>query len=184
MKTREEKLQEIFPYVEDILEYDKYMKIREINHHFESTIFDHSVDVAYASYKITRKLGLDYKSTVRGGLLHDFFLYNWREVVPKEGLHGFVHPMIAYRNASEKFELNKIEKDIILKHMFPLTIKPPLFLESVIVSAMDKICATSEVFRYIFKMVNTLLIKRKVGYPFITIVIYMTMLMSVKLLII
>lgn len=184
MKTREEKLQEIMPYIEDIMDYEKFLKIKEINHHFESTIFDHSVDVAYASYKITRKLGLDYKSAARGGMLHDFFLYNWRKVVPEEGLHGFVHPMIAYRNASEKFELNKIEKDIILKHMFPLTIKPPMFLESMIVSLMDKTCATAEVIRYIFNRLNELTAKRDVGYPFITATIYMTMLMGVKLMII
>lgn len=184
MKTQEEKIQEMKPYIEDILAYDKYMKIKNINHHYESSIFEHSVDVAYISYKIARRLGLDYRSTARGGMLHDFFLYNWREVVPEEGLHGFVHPMIAYRNASEKFELNKIEKDIIIKHMFPLTIKPPRYLESIIVSLMDKICATAEVIHYIFTQLSVLLTKKDAGYPFITAVIYMSILTSIKLVII
>ena len=181
MKTREEKLEEMKPYIEDILEYDKYMKIKDINHHYETSIFEHSIDVAYLAYRITKKLGLDYKSTARGGMLHDFFLYDWRKVVPEEGLHGFVHPMIAFRNASEKFDLNKIEKDIILKHMFPLTIRPPRYLESIIVSLMDKICATAEVVHYIYTQLSSLLAKKDAGYPFITATIYMALLVGIKL---
>ena len=37
-----------------------------------------------------------------------------------------------------------MEKDIILKHMWPLTIIPPRYLESFIVSIIDKIVATGE----------------------------------------
>lgn len=163
MKTREEKLEIMKPYIYDILEYDKYLKIKEIIHHYNSSIFDHCVDVAYSSYVITKSLGLDYKSTVRGAMLHDFFLYNWRTHIPEEGLHGFVHPLIAYRNAKEKFDLNKKETDIILKHMFPLTIKPPKYIESIVVCLSDKICATVEVVSYIFKLLCLLSFKFKKG---------------------
>ena len=58
------------------------------------------------------------------GMLHDLFLYDWRHSKKKlnlEGLHAFVHPKIALRNASELFLLNDKEKDIILKHMWPVT---------------------------------------------------------------
>ncbi len=154
MKTREEKLDIIKPYISDILEYDKYLKIKEFNHHYDTNIFEHCVDVAYSSYIVTKALGLDYKSTVRAAMLHDFFLYNWRTHIPEEGLHGFVHPSIAYRNAKEKFDLNKKETDIILKHMFPLTIKPPKYIESIIVCLSDKICATAEMFSYTLKLIS------------------------------
>lgn len=159
MKTTEEKVEEIKEYIEDILEYDKYMQIKTIPHHYASTIFEHTVDVAYYSYKITKLLGFDYKSTVRAGMLHDFFLYDWRKVIPEEGLHGFVHPGIAYRNSIEKFELNKKEKDIILKHMFPLTIKPPMCIESWTVCMVDKFCATGEVVKFIYSKLASFYIR-------------------------
>ena len=59
-----------------------------------------------------------------------------------------------------------------------------MFLESMIVSLMDKTCATAEVVRYIFNKLNEVTVKRDVGYPFITATIYMTMLMGVKLMLI
>ena len=42
------------------------------------------------------------------------------------------------------FNLNEKERDIILKHMFPLTVKPPRFKESYIVMLADKYCAVYE----------------------------------------
>ena len=56
-------------------------------------------------------------------MLHDLFLYDWRINDPsRKGLHAFRHPRIAFNNSSEIFDLNEKEKDIILKHMWPLTV--------------------------------------------------------------
>ena len=44
------------------------------------------------------------------------------------------------------FCLNVIEKDIIEKHMWPLTIRLPKYKESFIVSFVDKYCSTAEIF--------------------------------------
>lgn len=41
-------------------------------------------------------------------------------------------------------ELTPIEHDIIKKHMFPLTLVPPKYLESWIVCWIDKKCSTRE----------------------------------------
>ena len=60
-------------------------------------------------------------------------------------LHGFTHPSVAFKNASKSFELSNIEKDIIIKHMFPLTPVPPHFKESWIVTIADKICSIMEI---------------------------------------
>ena len=51
------------------------------------------------------------------------------------------------RNADRDFGLNDVEKDIIKKHMFPLTPFPPMHRESFIVSLADKWCALAEIFR-------------------------------------
>ena len=43
--------------------------------------------------------------------------------------------------------MNDIEKDIIAKHMFPLTPFPPMHREGFIVSLADKWCALAETFK-------------------------------------
>ena len=78
-------------------------------------------------------------------MLHDLFLYDWRIKQPdRKRFHGFRHPRIALNNANELFDLSKKEQDIILKHMWPITIIPPYYLESFIVSCVDKYCALLE----------------------------------------
>lgn len=62
--------------------------------------FDHSVLVSRISWRICRALGLDERAAARGGLLHDLYLYNWREKSTHPGVrHGTEHPAIALANA-------------------------------------------------------------------------------------
>ena len=72
------------------------------------------------------------------------FLYDWHNQLTPHHLHGFFHPGVALRNASMDVELTPIEHDIIKKHMFPLTLVPPKYLESWIVCWIDKKCSTRE----------------------------------------
>ena len=46
------------------------------------------------------------------------------------------------------------EKDIIVKHMWPLTITPPKYKESYILTLMDKFSATKESFEYTVECVK------------------------------
>ena len=59
-------------------------------------------------------------------------------------LHGFYHPGIALKNAVKDYNLSKREKDIIKKHMWPLTINPPRCREAWIVCIADKYASTLE----------------------------------------
>ena len=78
-------------------------------------------------------------------MVHDLFLYNWRERQPdRKGLHAFTHPRTSYENACKIMEINDLQKDVILKHMWPLTIKLPKYKESYILTLVDKYCALSE----------------------------------------
>ena len=90
---------------------------------------------------------MDYKSAARAGLLHDLFLYDWHNQ-PRKKLfekHGYTHPRTALNNASNNFDLNYKEKDIILKHMWPLTLKSvPRYKESFLVSIVDKYSSCGE----------------------------------------
>ena len=114
-----------------------------------------ALGVAQYSYWVSKKLKLklDQKSLIRGALLHDFFLYDWRTGTDHEGAHAFTHPETALSNAIEHFEINEKEADIILNHMWPLTItKMPSCKESFLVSAMDKYCSLKENFNRVKKV--------------------------------
>ena len=102
--------------------------------------------MALLSVWIAARLGLhiDMRSLVRGALLHDYFLYNWRVPDPAHRLHGFCHGRLAMENAERDFGLNPVEADIIRRHMFPLTPIPPCYWESAVVCCADKLCAMRE----------------------------------------
>ena len=128
--------------------------MKEFTQHGTTSVFEHCVSVAKFSllfaYAIERRFPgfeIDKTSLVRGALLHDYFLYDWHDPDPSHRLHGFTHPGTALRNAQKDYEINDIEKDIISKHMFPLTIVPPRYRESVIVCLADKWCAFCETFK-------------------------------------
>lgn len=138
---------EYYETVRDILAHEEFQKLKDYFHH-NSSIYSHVHDVAYLSYRISKFLKLDYRSTARGALLHDFFLYDWRNHdapdLPREKFHGLEHPKIAVANAGKYFSLNDIEEDIIRKHMWPLTLVPPKYKESYIVSFADKYLSSRE----------------------------------------
>lgn len=114
--------------------------------HGNVTVFEHSVNVAEISIAFAEKLPItvNEESLIKGALLHDYFLYDWHYKEQSPGLHGFKHPYIALKNAEEDYDLNDIEKNIILRHMFPLVPIPPRYKEAWIVCVADKYCAFGE----------------------------------------
>ena len=124
------------------------LKQKNYIQHGNVSVYEHCLRVAYLSIEIVTKfnLNVNIRSLIRGALLHDYFLYDWHIKDKSHRLHGFTHPKTAYKNASKEFYLNDIEKDIIIKHMFPLVIFPPKYLESHIVTIADKISALKETF--------------------------------------
>ena len=68
----------------------------------------------------------------------------------------------------KNFTLNDLEKDVIVKHMWPLTIKFPKYKESYIVTFVDKYCATVEFFKYLNKKYKLRMVYRY-AYIFLTI---------------
>ena len=89
------------------------------------------------------------KELIRGALLHDYFLYDWhtQDYVSPHKLHGFYHPGRALKNAQQEYQLTPRERDIIKKHMWPLTISAmPMCREAWIVTMADKWCSLMETF--------------------------------------
>lgn len=129
--------------VYDILEIDEFNSLDLIEHH-GTTRFEHSLKVSYHSYKICKKLKLDYIETARAGLLHDFFLSEEDRTKKERFKSTFNHNKKALDNSLLYFELSKREKNIIKSHMFPFNLVVPLYPESVIVSLVDKCIGTYE----------------------------------------
>ncbi len=119
---------------------------RMYTQHGSTTVLRHCLQVAYTAYYIADRLNIDVneEELVRGALLHDYFLYDWHEKSWANSIHGFTHPRKAMINASADLDLSDREKNMILRHMFPLTPVPPKYREGVLLCVSDKICALRE----------------------------------------
>lgn len=140
----------LLKYGRDILLSRGMQSEKNYIQHGSTSVFVHSVGVAYLSVWLARRLSLrlDERALVRGALLHDYFLYDWHVPDPVHRLHGFRHARFAQKNADRDFKLGEVERDIILRHMFPLNPIPPRYVESILVCAADKICAVCEMISY------------------------------------
>ncbi|MGB4439756.1 MAG: HD domain-containing protein [Sedimentibacter sp.] len=129
--------------------HSRFPQMLQYMQHGNVNVYQHCINVAHMSCQIAWRLHLkvNYSSLIRGALLHDYFLYDWHERGQEHRLHGFLHPLIALKNAREDFELTSTEANIILRHMFPLIPVPPNCLESWIVCVADKACTMREILR-------------------------------------
>ncbi len=143
-------------YYEDMKELIQSTPVQSMHNfrqHGAISCLNHCLLVSYMSYIIAHKLGLDYKSTGRGALVHDLFLYNSKADKSKAISHLFSHSKTALENAKSNFVLNEKEENIIESHMWPLGIVLPNTKESIIVNLMDKVCAIVECFG-LYKLVS------------------------------
>ena len=135
--------------IKPLIENETVKEMKVYRQHYDTSCFDHCYMAAFYCYTICKKHNLDYKSATRAAMLHDLFLYNWRQRQPdRKGLHAFTHPKTACENACKIFNLNKKEKDIILTHMWPVRLLHfPRSREAFILTLVDKHCALSESFK-------------------------------------
>ena len=114
--------------------------------HGKTSVLEHEMNVTlYALYLADKlKLKIDERSLIRGSLLHDYFLYDWHIPDKTHRLHGFTHAKTAMINANQDFNLNKIERNMISSHMFPMNLRIPIYKESILLCLSDKIIATKE----------------------------------------
>lgn len=130
-----------------LLTMPEFAQMARYPQHGSTSCLAHSIAVAYLSYWLCRRLHLNirYKSLIRGALLHDFFLYDWHEKDRGHRWHGFFHPQRALANADALFELSRMERQIIISHMWPLTLRSvPTCRAAVIVCLVDKFCSLAE----------------------------------------
>jgi len=147
---KSELVTEFYSYIEELLQHDMVMELDNYIHHYCFTRLKHSLDVAYFSFFVAKLLHWDCRSVARAGLLHDLFHYIRKEENFGNSSHTKVHPALALENAKNICDLNKVEEDIILKHMWLATPVPPRYKEGYIVTFVDKFCAVTELTKSLF----------------------------------
>ena len=147
---------EFYSLIADILSNEVVMSSNSIMHHAKTSCYRHMFNVSYYSYKMCKALKLDFESAARGAMLHDLYLYTWHKehgvIMELLKRHPWIHPKVALENAVQNFDLNDIEKDIIVKHMWPVTLGIPKYAETFIVGIADKFCCVMEVFHDLFNL--------------------------------
>ena len=131
----------------ELLGSEPVRRMGQWKHHGPITTLDHSLFVAYLSYRAARLFRLDATAAARGGLLHDLYLYDSRDKTAHPGWQCFDHPRAAARNAAALTPLTKKERNIILSHMWPLGGALPRSPEAVLVDLVDTLCAGLELTR-------------------------------------
>lgn len=139
---------EYLAVIEDLLAHPLVRSMEQYIQHGDTSCLRHCINVSYLSWLYCRERGWHAEEAARGGLLHDLFLYDWHQHAKETGnyFHGYTHPRCALENASRLFELTDREKEIILRHMWPLTVTPPRYREAYVILMFDKYCSLMETF--------------------------------------
>ena len=145
--TRKAREQEFVDMMGELLDSDQVRMMGRWKHHGPVTTLDHSLFVAFSTYRIARRLHLDVRAAVRGALLHDLYLYDSHDKSAHPGNQCFDHPRFAARNAAALTPLTPKERNIILSHMWPLGGALPRSLEAWMVDLVDTVCAGLEMSR-------------------------------------
>ena len=134
-------------YISDIVLNKKFNQLSKEIHH-GITRYEHSMRVAKYSYIFCNRFNKKNKKDVtRAALLHDFFVNS--DMGNQSGSKKLEsHPSVALENAKKYFEINDIQEDIIVKHMFPVTLSLPKYKESWLVSTVDKLVGLYEMVRF------------------------------------
>ncbi len=139
---------EIRNYLQGLSETKEAALMKHCIQHGRISTYEHVVSVARLSFYLNRRLhvGAPDSELVRGAFLHDFYLYDWHEGGYPGRLHGLHHPAIALKEASRRYPLTPMERNIILSHMWPLTLFSfPRCRAAFLVCLADKICSAYEV---------------------------------------
>ena len=156
--------------VDKYLQNDKVQHMKNIPHH-DSNRLDHCLKVSYLSYKVSKKLHLNYESVAKAGLLHDLYheqIDDFENMKDKMSLFMNDHPATALQNAKTICDLSTLEENIILSHMWPASKYKPKFKESFVVGGIDKFVSIKE-----FKNRNAYKLSFKLGVYFILLTCFM-----------
>lgn len=150
---------EYYSCVRDLLACGDVMSLNEFSHHIGTSRLQHSLNVSYYNFKLCRLFHLDARAAARAGLLHDLFFYDRKTHKRIRNGHCAEHANIALYNASMLFPISELEGDMILNHMFPMTLRLPRHAETYVITLVDKFCATAELTAHILRLMGSKLRK-------------------------
>jgi len=142
----------------DILTHPEFLKLKDQEHHYTSTVYDHSIRVAEAASRMCRFFHVNHeksRDTIRAALLHDFYDFDRKErfehrqstsmprIERMKTCFLIVHPRSAAKHADEVFGLSERQIKAIKSHMFPLA-PLPTSVDGWIITASDKFVACKE----------------------------------------
>lgn len=131
----------------ELVNSDPFTDTKNYIQHGTISTYDHCLSVAFYSYWLSKRLRLqcNFRSLIRGALLHDLYLYDWHHKDHSHKWHGFHHAKKARYNAIKHYQINQLEEKIIASHMWPLTFRSfPNRREAAIVCLVDKMISTCE----------------------------------------
>lgn len=99
-EVRKAREREFVDMMRELLDSEQVRMMGRWKHHGPVTTLDHSLFVAFSTYRIARRLHLDVRAAVRGALLHDLYLYDSHDKSAHPGNQCFDHPRFAARNAA------------------------------------------------------------------------------------
>ena len=157
MNEREKSVQEIAHELAMLHELKSFVDGAFQTHHHRTTVLDHSIHVAEFSSSIATVLEnigicISRKELIRGALLHDIGIVGNRNKGKKILGHCLIvfHPIESLRIAKASVpDLTTKERNIILCHMFPISLCFPHSIEAWIVTIADKVVAVQEGFGYL-----------------------------------
>ena len=140
MKISEEKRQQLEDVYHSFLKDEKISKMRDITMHRGSNCYIHSFKVAKLAIKrALRHNKGDLMTILLASILHDYYLYDWRQDRSKMKHHLSEHPFIAAENAERDFGIHEPVKKVIQTHMWPVNFSDfPKTKEARIIVNADK----------------------------------------------
>ena len=140
MTLTEERKKELEDIYQSFLHNEKIERMKNIPMHRGSNCYIHSFRVAKLAIKrALRHKDVNLTVVLLGSILHDYYLYDWREERDKMKSHVRSHPHVAAENAVRDFDIPKSVKKVIETHMWPFNFKEfPNSTEARIISLADK----------------------------------------------
>lgn len=150
MKISDEQKERLEAIYQSFFHDPRIQKMKEVKMHRGSNCFEHSFKVAKKAIHgalRSRRKNINLEVILIGAILHDYYLYDWREDHSKKKGHAKNHQYIASQNAMRDFDVSPEVKKVIEAHMWPLNFKEyPKSREAKIVSVSDKVVAIQEAF--------------------------------------
>ena len=130
----------------------RYEKAKGIRHHYKTSVARHSMRTAEYGRNIChflkrRGIEVSEEAVVQACLLHDIGMTDDDVADCPSFMKAYRHPRRGENIARKEYLVNEITCNSIRRHMWPICIIPPKFLEGWVVVAADKCCSIWEITR-------------------------------------